>query len=161
MFKESPKVSPFEVKVSPIPVSLEQLMYLFLTRSCLFPIPPRNLQTPLSTWKTELFEQRRLRVLKTVEGLKGPGTGFSILWTQQIRWVPSTVTHGSLSLRVSLPPFLSLSLSLSHTHNSGIPYKTIDTDKPRGIQGSLGKAGLRGRSKCSRPSSWLRRNTCS
>jgi hypothetical protein len=30
--------------VSPIAVSLEQLMYLFLTRSCLLPIPPRNLQ---------------------------------------------------------------------------------------------------------------------
>ncbi len=31
-------------KVSPIVVSLEQLMYLFRTRSCLLEIPPRNLQ---------------------------------------------------------------------------------------------------------------------
>ena len=39
--------------------------------------------------------------------------------------------------RESLPPSLPLSVSLSHTHthHSGIPYKPIDTDKPRGIQG--------------------------
>jgi hypothetical protein len=37
------------IKVSPIVVSVEQLIYLFLTRFCL-------------TWKTELFEQRRIRL---------------------------------------------------------------------------------------------------
>jgi hypothetical protein len=55
------------IKVSLLTVSLEQLIYLFLTRSCLFPIPSRNLQRhpcPVSTWKSELFEQRRLRVLR-------------------------------------------------------------------------------------------------
>ncbi len=51
--------------MSLIAVSLEQLIYFFLTRYCLLPIPPENpSETPLSSWKAELFEQRRLRVLR-------------------------------------------------------------------------------------------------
>jgi hypothetical protein len=44
------------IKVSLITVSLEQFIYLFLTRCCLLPIPPRTLQShPCS------LEQRQLR----------------------------------------------------------------------------------------------------
>jgi hypothetical protein len=53
------------IKVSLIAVSLEELIYLFFTRYCLLPIPPRTLQGHgVSSWKAELFEQRRLRVLR-------------------------------------------------------------------------------------------------
>ena len=79
MLEEALKVSLFadrveqsivrqSIKVSLIAVSLEQLIYLFLTRCCLLPIPPRTLQRH----PCPLGRQNYLN--KDVEGLKGPGT---------------------------------------------------------------------------------------
>ena len=62
MFQES-------IKVSLIAVTLEQLMYLFLTRCCLLSIPPRNLQRHPCPLGSENY------LNKDGRGSKGPGTG--------------------------------------------------------------------------------------
>jgi hypothetical protein len=56
------------IKVSLIAVSLEQLIYLFLTRYCLLPIPPR---TPVQRHPFPLGRQNYLN--KDGWGSKGPG----------------------------------------------------------------------------------------